>query len=101
MNFKVVVSIIWTIIILFMIVADLNNGARTSTTVTTGVMLWIAGLIVWLIVSAAFKGKSSKSQQDGNSINNHSDVAQCPRCAEDIKKKAKICKHCGSEVEVQ
>ena len=27
------------------------------------------------------------------------DIRQCPFCAEDIKKAAIVCKHCGREVE--
>jgi len=27
-------------------------------------------------------------------------ISQCPRCAEDIKIEAKVCKHCGNDVEL-
>jgi len=44
-----------------------------------------------------FRASTQKTNQN-DSKTQYTSVVKCPHCAEDIKKEAKICKHCGRDI---
>ena len=70
--------------------------------------------VVWLVFTVPFhliylNSKKSKKElkkqtkimekQVKETKKEKSSLVQCPYCAEDIKKEAKVCKHCGKDIE--
>jgi hypothetical protein len=51
------------------------------------------------VQSSSYKVTGSPSET-GSSVTGENDVRECPLCSEYISKKAKICKHCKSSVEM-
>jgi len=68
-------------------------------------LIWIIGFPAYLvargkIIKAVAEDLSKKMDSSTSSkLNgNISDIRPCPFCAEDIKKAAKVCKHCGKDL---
>jgi len=101
MSIKKIGSLVWTAIMFFVIISDISTGSPASLSITIFGGIWIVGLILWLIVSAAFKGGTSNQAVLPTAEVDKQDITQCPKCAEDIKKLAQICKHCGVTLESQ
>jgi len=60
----------------------------------------LIGWVAALAMAMAGSGKASQTMttRQGAVLPTPSDVRPCPYCAEDIKKNAIVCKHCGRDV---
>lgn len=68
-----------------------NKGRNAGWWFLIGYLCWLIGFIVALIISKDEESIESKSIQKGES-------RACPFCAETVKMKAKVCKHCGKDL---
>ena len=68
-----------------------NKGRNSGWWFLVGFICWVIGLVIALVISKDKESIENNAIQKG-------EVRVCPFCAETVKTKAKVCKHCGKDL---
>ena len=86
-----ILLIIWVVFGVITMIVMQNKGRSGCGGFALGFLLGPFGLIAALVLSADHRGLEKKALEGG-------DMRKCPQCAELIRREAKKCRFCGSEV---
>lgn len=89
--------IAWIICGVFAAIIASSKGRNFFGWLILGLLFGIFALLAAGFMPAVNKSEEKLSETTIKSLSN--DERKCPFCAEIIKKEAKLCKHCGKEVE--
>lgn len=90
--------IIWIICGLIASSVASSKGHNPGVWFLIGAIFGIFGLVAVMLLDNRKNQQSAEANND-NQQTDLNDTRECPDCAERIKKKAKICRYCGSVVE--
>ena len=84
-------ALIWAVAALVCLQIAENKGRSVFAWGCVGMLLGPLALILLLLVQPDYQAMQQQDLEEGQ-------MRECPRCREWIKKKANLCRYCGSEL---